>query len=1044
MLIQARKITRPLNQLKSVLVVLILLFAATNLQIPTTNSVDVIDSDILQINDDSVSPNDIYTTAINMSAVDYITTNSKDSFHGYTLFNFYKYETTTRNITNNVMIMDQYGNIVAQRNLGSRGGYDCAAEFIDPNTVLVGTEWGAALWHLENDTLQFLNFNGHHEFEYNPNSNTFFSLSFNKLNISGIDYRFDYIREYTMNGTMVWELDVHNFISENWWCPSHDMASIYRDISHSNTVFYDAEEDIIYYNSRNTNTFFKINHTNSEVIWGLGEYGDFTMYDIHGRRTDHLFFHAHSVEKIDDSTFILFDNDYHNQTSAGSRKSRILEITVNEDTMVARESWYYIAPSDYFSAGWGDADRLPNGNRIGCWGYPSSPSSGLSAALVEVNPEGKIVWQTRFMVQTPYMYGSYRLERFRYEPILNSPPDVTRLRLPGNITWDVRFNYRNKEPLPGNYTLYIDDVQAETGDFTYAKFWNPTSLDISYGDLSLGAHNITLAVSDGYGNTATDTVILTIQDFIISRSGYTILEKGQQEHLTTWIGSTVSELSGNITLNGVLFMDVNWNGEDIVIDPDLIAVGDYLLEFNLYNGTLHVYNDSCWLQITPAAPPVIVPLQPVDVIYNWSDPQFLSWDLYDVTAHSWALLVNGSTMTENTWSPTSYIVNWKVPLLEPALYNITLLVDDDIGQVSSDECLLTIPPPDEPFIVSSPGNSTETWGSEGVSFIWEIVGGTQWSLYRNSELLATDTVSGFVVEIDIDDWRSESWRPGLYNLTLANTLETVTVVDTIWVNIVVNPGDPYVDEFLPDYSQSYLIGENAVGAPDGLYTTLYPAYEDGYVTLDMGRYEEIVNGTGSDFTVEAQGGSYRVYVSNSLETVFKFLGTGTGQASFDLEGSGLNMARYVRIQYNSGDDVELDAIVAINYSSPPADTSPPIIGPIDNVTSMELGTSTILRWFGVDDTPWSYEIYENGVLAESEFWYGSDIEYLFEPLTIGQWNITLVVYDAFNNTASDTILIQVLRPANLLVTIGLIVGGVAIGAVVIVFVTIQMKKKNVS
>ncbi|MFW9789081.1 MAG: hypothetical protein ACFFE1_15515, partial [Candidatus Thorarchaeota archaeon] len=63
MLIQARKITRPLNQLKSVLVVLILLFAATNLQIPTTNRVDVIDSDILQINDDSVSPNDIYTTA---------------------------------------------------------------------------------------------------------------------------------------------------------------------------------------------------------------------------------------------------------------------------------------------------------------------------------------------------------------------------------------------------------------------------------------------------------------------------------------------------------------------------------------------------------------------------------------------------------------------------------------------------------------------------------------------------------------------------------------------------------------------------------------------------------------------------------------------------------------------------------------------------------------------------------------------------------------------------------------------------------------------
>ena len=1034
------------KQFKVFTLLLVLVFASLNgIQFYSTTIDGSENQQFSSLDNGTSSPvivEDTIIPAIDMGTVNYTVTHSSESFDGYTLFNFYRYDSSTATLNNSLIIMDMNGGIVAQKNLGSQGGYNCPAEFIDPNTVLVGTGWGAALWHLGNDSLQILGFVGHHEYEYNPNTNTVFSLSYNLMNIDGINYRFDYIREYTMNGTIVWELDVHDFISENWWCPSHDMGGIYRDISHSNTIFYDSEDDIIYYNARNVNTFFKIDHSTSEVIWGLGEYGDFTMYDIKGNPRDHLFFHAHSVEPLNENTFILFDNDYHNQTSTNSRLSRILEIEINETTMIANEAWYYTAPTDYFSAGWGDADRLPNGNRIGCWGYPSTPSSGFSAALVEVNPQGEIVWETKFMYEMPLLYGAYRLERFRFEPVMSSPSDVTRLNQDGTLTWDVRYNYRNKGLLPGNYTLYIDGAITESGDFTYSNFWNPTSLVMHYGDLGIGLYNVTLAVSDGYGNIASDTVMLTIQNFFIDRSGYTILEKGQQLYLPKWSGSTVSELFGNITLNGTLFMSLNWTGQDIVLDPDLIDLGTHFVEFNLFNGSLLVRNETFWLQVTPSEPPVIIPLQPTEVLYIWGHQLTLSWDLYDVTANSWSLLVNGTETASDTWSPTSYRLDWIVPFLEVATYNITIVADDDLGQITTSECFLTVPDPTGPYILSSPGNSTITLGSEGVSFIWEVAGGNNWILFRNGEILDEGDITGYAVEYSIEDWRSENWRPGLYNLTLVNTLDDLIATDTIWVEVLLNPGDPYVDDFLPDRSQWYTYGSHAIGAPDGDYTILFPDYEDGYISLDMGQYEEIVDGPGNDFTVVALGGDYKVYVTNSLDIAFDLLGTGSGQMGFDLMGSGLDEARYIRIQYFSGDDIELDAIVAINYNTPPGDTTPPILVLYGDWPYVNLGSVNILTWGASDDSPWNYEIYENSTFVLSEFWNGGNIEYVFEPTAVGWWNVTVVAYDAFGNIAVNTVMIEV-RPftAPPEGTLILLIGGLAVGVSVIAVAIIWWKKK---
>lgn len=102
----------------------------------------------------------------------------------------------------------------------------------------------------------------------------------------------------------------------------------------------------------------------------------------------------------------MFDNDYHNQTNLNDAHSRILEVTLNEQTMTTRESWRWEAPEEYSSPYWGEADRLPNGDRIGTFETQTKQyNSSIGAVLVEVNSTGQVVRTYTF----PRGWGIYRV-----------------------------------------------------------------------------------------------------------------------------------------------------------------------------------------------------------------------------------------------------------------------------------------------------------------------------------------------------------------------------------------------------------------------------------------------------------------------------------------------------------------------------------------------------------------------------------------------------------------------------------------------------------
>jgi len=425
-------------------------------------------------------------------------TSITDRFEGYNLYVVERTDSVDWNSNNRtIVISDLNNNIYFTKEIYHEAALaDYAAEFINSTTILYGDLEGAFLWNLETNVTEYLNFCGHHDYEKNYANDTYFALNGDWFSIDDIVYGFDKIMEFNSDGELIWQVNTTDFVLPSQWCPYEDGSESSRDITHSNTVFYDEEEDVVYLNCRNLNTFYKIDHKTGEVIWALGEYGNFTLFDIYGNEKYALFYHAHALEMVDKNKFIIFDNDEHNQTDATNHRSRLLEITIDEDKMYANASWEWISPPEYFRGWWGDNDRLPNNNHLGVF---------KSACLVEVNEAGEIIWEQEYSNTGSMWFGIYKAERIRFAPTVSEPRFIALGENDSFLEWDIWYNYRSKTEFVGEYFLMVDDVQVATGPVVYPRFWDPTQITYNISLEELDDHEIELIVSDEAGHLSNET-----------------------------------------------------------------------------------------------------------------------------------------------------------------------------------------------------------------------------------------------------------------------------------------------------------------------------------------------------------------------------------------------------------------------------------------------------------------------------------------------------------------------------------------------------------
>ena len=356
-------------------------------------------------------PNVVETTPAQNSALPFTVDTYGNAWDGIIAFGV-----SGPNGTNYLVIMDTNGTLLDLR--ASSSGYGIVKN-IAQNTFLFDGEpqlsggapiapmWATHIWNVASNTTQdFPNVLSHHDVDYNPVNNTFLTLLDYVRQVGNNFYLMDKIVEVDAQGNALWTWDTYSHMSVSEADIFND-TSVYNgqpviDFTHCNTLLWNYNDNTIYLNVRNLNTFYKINMTTGNVIWACGEFGNFTLVDANGNTLPSgtsLFYHSHDLEMVSPDVFTMFNDDFDNVTNYNDANSQMIEFSLNEQTMTATITRTWTAPEQYYTAYLGATDLLPNGDWLGDFGTPTHQFAenapwnfaDSGATLIDVNSAGQIV-----------------------------------------------------------------------------------------------------------------------------------------------------------------------------------------------------------------------------------------------------------------------------------------------------------------------------------------------------------------------------------------------------------------------------------------------------------------------------------------------------------------------------------------------------------------------------------------------------------------------------------------------------------------------------
>ncbi len=356
-------------------------------------------------------PNFVETLPPQGSALPYTVDTSGHAWDGIIAFGV-----SGPNGTNYLVIMDTNGTLLDLRS--SATGYGVVKN-IALDTFLfegepqlsggsqIAPNWTTHIWNIaSNTTNDFPNVISHHDVDYNPVNNTFLTLQDYVKQVGNNNYLIDKIVEVDAQGNVLWTWDTYNYLPLSQADVFND-TSTYNgqpviDFTHANAILWDYNNGIIYLNVRNTNTFYKIDQATGNIIWGCGEFGNFTLVDANGNvlpAGTSLWYHSHDIEQVAPNVFTMFNDDFDNVTNYNDANSQMIEFTLNEQNMTAKIIRSWTAPEQYYASYLGATDLLPNGDWIGDFGTPTHQFvenqpwnfTNTGAVLIDVNSAGQIV-----------------------------------------------------------------------------------------------------------------------------------------------------------------------------------------------------------------------------------------------------------------------------------------------------------------------------------------------------------------------------------------------------------------------------------------------------------------------------------------------------------------------------------------------------------------------------------------------------------------------------------------------------------------------------
>ena len=329
------------------------------------------------------------------------------------------------------VVIDKFGEVVLFMPTNSNGGHFTFTNQLENGDFLgigYGGSVGGCILNREGeilyDTISEIG-NVHHDFFPMGNGN-FIGLvvgidvndipegpwedQFAENGISTLRWKYDDIVEVDAMGNEIWRWSTNDHFSKedfdpNWFNVNNlinNAPNPVFDWTHSNAVFFDPIESMIYLSSRHLSRITKISYPEGQIVWMIGK--EFTdsgvLFDEQLQISS-----QHAIKLLDNGNLMLFNNGNHNIPQLSSCIE--FQIEENNNQLSYNLVWEHILEPENYSSRLGDCDRLPNGNSL--------LTSGDVGYAIEVDGNNNVVWDARANYQQngPHItyYDFYRSER---------------------------------------------------------------------------------------------------------------------------------------------------------------------------------------------------------------------------------------------------------------------------------------------------------------------------------------------------------------------------------------------------------------------------------------------------------------------------------------------------------------------------------------------------------------------------------------------------------------------------------------------------------
>jgi len=199
-------------------------------------------------------------------------------------------------------------------------------------------------------------------------------------------------------------MDDHDLYGGTWWNATNSWS---YDWMHSNGLYFDEDESVIYVSHRNLSRISKISYPSGEVIWNMGLPPEYNTGD-ENLCTDLLFSFQHHIQMLDDGDLLFFDNGNLSHMLLGDPNpiSRIRRIRVIDDSY-CETVWQYELPQNLYGSAKGSVQLLENGNY-----FIYTLGNGLGEfepSVFEITPGGEIVWKATAEYLNTHWYRAYKI-----------------------------------------------------------------------------------------------------------------------------------------------------------------------------------------------------------------------------------------------------------------------------------------------------------------------------------------------------------------------------------------------------------------------------------------------------------------------------------------------------------------------------------------------------------------------------------------------------------------------------------------------------------